>query len=194
MKTGCGIVLQKLFPQHFALCIFDRHEGKQIMVPPSENVCLGALIEYQINNSGKSLRIHNLTPLALPEVTNTADLLFVHHVLEICYYLLPLDYKSADVFDLLILMYEKPPLLATRLGPIIFIIKLLALLGIYPHEGTLSQQIKQIISTPIDKLASDTIHLEFEQELYAWAHAGIAGNSCVKHFKTLSFLSESTRI
>lgn len=191
MKQGCGIVLQKLFPQRYAICLFDRHEGKKIAIPSTEDICLGALLEYQIHPTRTSWRIRHITPLALPTAHDTQELLFIHHALELCYQILPLDYRAPDIFSLMMLLYDKPAWLTNRKGHLIFVAKLLMMLGVYPHEDTLSPLIMQILRTPIDNLATGAIHLESENELSAWVYASIAGHPCVKYLKTVSFLPES---
>lgn len=194
MTLGCGIVLQKLFAQRYAISVFDRHEGKKIAVPSTENICLGSLIEYQVTEKRHAWHLHAIQTLALPRATDTQELLFVHHVLEICSHFLPINAAAQDIFDLLINLYQPCPLLAHDEGRFVFVAKLLMALGIYPHVKALNPLCAHILRTPIDNLSAEPIHLDSKQELCAWIFASLAGHPCITQLKTLSFLPESVRI
>lgn len=188
MNRQSGIVLKRFFSKTRKISLLDQQAGKIDCIPSTENICLGAIILYSKKENSRGL-INDIETIALPMHLAQQDILFLHHLLELCYYFLPLETPLPEIFALIEFLYtvEDKPLTLTQKK--LFLIKFFALLGIYPDDKKFrTPQFYRIASEPIDIMLYQGLDLMDEQYLNDWLL------SCVRHhpdmdtFKTMRFL------
>lgn len=189
LEKQTGIILKTYFPQKRKIAILDCKLGKIEAVPTdAHRLGLGFCIEYYARPQGtvyflESVRLHDV-PLRLGK----ADILFLHHVLEICYFGVPFGSCVPEIFEMIDFLYTKSEPIEYHYK-IAFIFKLLTSIGIYPHEARFQQaQFYNLATESIDSIAARSIDLSVQQELHSWIYASISEHHLVKHFKTIDFL------
>lgn len=189
MEKSIGIVLKSYQPQKSKLALLDRDAGKITAVPNRADISSGSLITYFKRTQDHLSFIHSIDIVDMPFALAHHDIVFVHHVLELCYYFIPQASHAPQVFVTLLRFYEIPTLLNTPVMKKIFILKLFSLLGVHPESGRLkSANMSELAATSIDFLASQSIDLRIEQELDAWLMHSIRTHPCAEYFKTINFL------
>lgn len=189
VEKSIGIVLKSYQPQKSKLTILDRDSGKITAVPNRSDIRHGSLIAYFKRTQDHLSFIYAIDIIDMPFALAEKDIIFVHHVLEVCYYFIPQASQAQQVFIALLRLYEIPTILSTPALKKIFILQLFFLLGVYPEsEGFRSAMMHELVTTSIDFLASRPLHLSIEQELDVWLMASIRTHPCSAYFKTLNFL------
>lgn len=101
----------------------------------AERLSNGVLIRCIVRAWGSTQTISHVELVQVPNCA-LPDLFFLHHVLEICYYFLPLNQESDDIVDLVQLLYSMPELFKECGAQKVFLSKLFQRMGLYPHERT----------------------------------------------------------
>ena len=101
MKEYVGIIVKTYLPQKYKLAILDKELGKIVCVPHREDIRCGTLISYHLSQQKNVYFIQNITIIDMPLSLAQYNLIFLHHVLEICYYFIPVGSNVPEIFDLL---------------------------------------------------------------------------------------------
>jgi hypothetical protein len=187
-----AIVLKSYLPGKYKLCVLDQDLGKVMTVPNRQDIGNGALILYHPREQQMLYFMHGIEIIDSPLVLAKEDILFVHHVLELCYFFLPLGDSVPEVFALLMALYTSQALLHTVVAKKVFLFQFFACLGLYP-EGSRFQTpyFHQLALLSIDNIALHPIDLVIEHELDEWLRSCIALHPCTQNFKTVHFLQNS---
>lgn len=187
-----AIVLKTYLPQKYKLCVLDDTLGKVMTVPNREDIGYGTLILYHAREQQFIYFMHGIEIIDLPLILAKEDILFVHHVLELCYFFVPVGVRVPRLFQLLTNLYYSPALLHTNISKKLFLFQLFACLGLYP-EGAHFQTpyFHQLSIASIDNFALQPIDLMIEQELDEWLLECIARHPCTHNFKTIHFLQNN---
>ncbi len=189
MEKNIGIVLKSYQPQKCKLAILDRDSGKIMAVPNRTDISHGALIMYFKREQEHLTFIHSIDIIDMPFALAHEDIVFVHHVLELCYYFIPMSSHAPQIFIALLRFYEYPIVLTTPIMKKIFVVQLFFLLGVYPESPwAKSASINQLISTSIDIWAAQSIDLKIEKELDEWLMHCIKTHPQAAYFRTINFL------
>lgn len=189
MEKNIGIVLKNYQPQKCKLAILDRDSGKIVAVPNRTDMSNGALIMYFKREQEHVSFIHSIDIIDMPLALAHEDIVFVHHVLELCYYFIPMGSNASQVFRALLRFYEYPLVLNTPIMKKIFVVQLFFLLGVYPDPQRFnSTSINQLISISIDIWAAQSIDLRIEKELDEWLMHCVKTHPRAEYFKTINFL------
>ena len=130
------------------------------------------------------MNIHEM-PMALAR----QDILFLHHVLELCCQLIPVNSCVNGIFDLLMDLYSTHMYTSSIQYKKLFLFKLLTILGIYPYTQKMQGPIfDRLVRMPIDSVCDETLDLESEKELDIWLHQCITEHVRVNSLKTIHFL------
>jgi len=192
IEKNSAIVLKTYLPQKYKLCVLDNALGKVMGVPNREDVGAGAFIEYHAREQQNLYFMHGIEIIDLPMLLAKEDLLFVHHVLELCYFFVPVGSRIPRLFTLLTALYTSGALLQAIMTKKIFLFQLFACLGLYP-EGVQfkTPYFHQLTIASIDNIAVQQIDLVIEQELDDWLLNCIALHPCTHNFKTVHFLQKN---
>ena len=190
-----AIVLKTYLPQKYKLCVFDNDLGKVMTVPNREDIGYGALICYHARAQQSLYFMHGIEIIDSPLMLGREDILFVHHVLELCYFFVPLSSPMPRLFELLLELYSSKTILHTIIAKKVFLFQFFAGLGLYP-EGARFQTpyFHQLAIASIDNIALYPIDLVIEQELDDWLLNCIALHPCTHNFKTVHFLQNNRTI
>lgn len=187
-----GIVVKNYFPAKFALSLLDNKAGKMLGVSHSiEKLAAGCLISYTIDRKQNPLFLYDIQMKDSPLQVAQEDILFLHHLLEICYYFIPLGTEASPVFNLLQLLYRPGQWLQSRILKKIYVMKLFASMGIYPEESTLSKKALELFSlhsfaTIIEKNINTS-----EDEIDVWLNLCLNSHPHREKFKTVHFLENT---
>ena len=192
MKKHVGIVLKQYRPDDSYLVVFDRHEGKLFCrVKYKHPIVAGAIISYFICKSGSYFSFSSMEIVDVPLCLAREQIVFLHHLLELCFYFLPQGGSSIFVFDQIILFYKDEVLLVTPLHKKIFLFKLFVSFGFYVEHAPLSVQLfYRLSSESIDSIVSSSLHLEIERLIDQWLCSCIGAHPKIKDFKTVRFLKQ----
>ncbi|MDP3889214.1 MAG: hypothetical protein Q8Q25_01570 [bacterium] len=186
-----GIVLRRYQPTSNKIALFDQKLGRIDGIFFESEMILGSLLNYFLKKRADNYFLDNYEIIDMPLAIARLDLLFVHHVLELCYYFIPLGSTSDNVFSLLMLLYTKD-YVWTSLIKKIFLFKLLTIIGFYPEHPLLHKASMQyLLIMPIDKIVEEQINLDCEKDLHNWLRFCMAHHPSIDCFKTMSFLNES---
>lgn len=193
VKRYIGIILNTHFPKHNTISLLDQTHGKQRFVLRDASVSVGALVEYTYSLRRRYTVIDSLEVVALPFSLAKKDILFLHHVLEICHYFIPEGSCETGVFQLLHTLYTQGHKFDNPLMQKIFLAKLFMLLGMHPElEPNNVRYFERLLSEPIDKIIHEQLDLVVEQELGRWIYACVIVHPLASYFKTIHFLDENT--
>lgn len=183
-------IVLKSFSQH-KYAILDSTQGR-LDVITIKPVPIGALISYQIDKErGTLIYITELNIINMPLVLAREDILFLHHIFELCFFFVPLGIYMPELFELCMFWYTvdsdscRQPSVKK-----FFLFKLFMMFGMYSRLPDLSKSTLHILETlPMHKLTS--VHFEDYQTsiLNKWLQMCVADHPAISHFKTVHFLS-----
>jgi len=188
VKKNIGIILKKYQPKKQLISILDKRIGKIKCVPNNQNVILGSLVSYLITKNRSPYFIQDIEILHIPFETAIDDILFFHHVLELCYQFSPWQCPSGEIFDLVKYLYFFSNMIKSNIDKKLFLFKLFTLLGLYP-EGLQFQTtyFHNLATKSIDRIVSENLHLKSEIEIDNWLHCCIEMQPQLSNLKTINF-------
>lgn len=174
-QKQCGIVLKRFIPKKAKLSVLDRSVGKIDCIPHVDKLCHGAVITYHIGQVKSVYHLEGIELIDVPFALARIDIRFLHQVLLICYYFLPLGAPAPQVFDLVRFLYTIKHNDCTKQFQLLFVCKLFAVLGFVPDTFKADQIIVDwILTTSIDTLLNESLDLRVEQLLNQWVTICIA--------------------
>lgn len=186
-----GIILKTFFPKKMKMVLLDAQLGKIEGVPPHEQFSCGSLLSYNARPKGNLYFLSEIHVIDVPLALARDDILFLHHILEICYFCAPFDANVPEIFNLLQQIY---PQLANPLGApfkIAFLFKLLVSLGMHPQESQFQDSYYFMLAREsIDTIVQKSLHLNTKQALHAWVYACISLHPLIHIFKTMHFFTD----
>ena len=192
MQQRTGVIVKMFFPKKQKIAVFDDQLGKIMCVPKHERLCLGAIINYTASEQNNIHFIHSTDMIAVPFNLAHDDILFLHHVLELLYYFVPIGSGDVELFHMIRVLYDPKTWTNTSQFKKIFLCKLFVLLGMYPEDDLVKKPFfYRVASLSVDMIAHETIDLESEQSLEQWLLRCIKMHPCVDYFKTIHFLTEN---
>lgn len=171
------------------MAVLDEHLGKIEAVPGCDKYTCGSVISYYVQPKGSIYFLHTITLMDMPLALAREDILFLHHVLEICYFCAPYGSKVEEIFTLILQLYQEHVLPYTINFKIAFLFKLLILLGLHPDDPQFQNPYYYVLAREsIDTIVSKSIHLNTKQALHEWVRSCISVHPLVHVFKTVHFL------
>lgn len=188
MKRSIGIIVHLQDIPCAKTLLLDQRQGMIACRLAREHISLGSCIEYSIEQKRTVLVIHDIDIIAMPSISHSFDVLFVHQVLDICASCIPIRSHTAGIFEHVLYLYEQQSTMIDNINLFkkIFLCKLLALLGLFPEGGSHSHAFFHgLITMPLDKLYTVTKLPKKEQDIEQWLHSCIATHGGQKRLKTL---------
>ena len=194
-EKNYGIVLRTHLPEKYKLSVLDNSLGKIDAIPLGKKIthqiCNGYFIHYWCTQTTSLATLDQIEIQEIPQVHTEQDILFLHHVLEMCHYFLPLHMHAPDVFMLVRRLYTVDYMVLTPLAKKIFLMKLFIALGFYPDDNRLQKaEIHMLAYGPIDNILNKKISLDIEQDLDTWLMLCIKTHPYHDEFKTAHFLDK----
>jgi hypothetical protein len=194
MKKSFGIVLKK-FPHKSTFLLLDDMQGKITAISTLTTLCTGAALFYVLAPLSSVYRLDYPEMLYVPFSLARQDILFLHHVLELCCFVMQEGDPASAVLALIVTLYCSPDLVRHVAAKKIFLSKLFVVFGFYP-EGQQFQQIyfKRLAAESLDTLLAEPIDLKVEKELDDWLSQCIATYPHMRHLKTMHFLTRTRAV
>lgn len=210
MVEDFGVVLKSFLPYKNKIAVLAQREGRTnlIVAPGRLHRKFSAGVAIRFFASPRDSRfISNVEVVIVPVMPLGPHLYWFHHILEICYYFIPVGYVYADMFRLVRYAldlsskshYFEPYFHIVRK---VFLLKTLILLGFYPKQALVdvANLFKNIVlvildSSNVQKVRS--LHVSLSKidnktlkEIDIWVLACLYEHPHVKYFKTLSFFDD----
>lgn len=190
-----GIILRNYIPKKQKLSILDSNLGRieciSLNSKNNHRLFSGAFINYTLKKFNMYYVVENTNIIDFPQDLIDHNFAFFHHVLELCYYFLPLDQEASDIFELINLCYLKSNLTSNKLAKNIFLCKFFSILGIYPSDYLANNsEFYKFISGPIN------IDLDFQENknfnIFAkrWLLECVNSHPNIERLKTVGFLKD----
>ena len=187
-KKHTGIVVKRYFPQKQKIVLFDDEWGKITCVPPHDRISLGTLLSYETQVRNGVMFIYDVELIAMPFDGLEIDILFVHHVLEVCYYFIPIGSAEFQIYPFLInIMRSFDDISSVRIQKGL-ICKILAHLGVYPINSHLALPLEDFINIPIDNVVMGNLELAHEDFFDRWLTWCLTTHPQGKKCKALTLL------
>jgi hypothetical protein len=184
MKKNLGILLKNYSPKKEKVSVLDSVLGRIEAVLHNANIRSlhnGTLFSYHAE-----LRYTNIYTFTTVEILDIPfglakhDIYFFHHMLELCYYFLPLHVACPSVFDLISMAFKQE--LDNK--PII-LLRFFALLGIYPEEPPFEKNyFLRLLSCPVETIIKEKLDDTQLKVLESWLLRCLEMHPYKKQFKT----------
>lgn len=188
-----GIIIRKHFPQRMRISILDEFQGHLSVVPASwqwaSYASAGAIIVYELVEENESYFIKQIELVAVPSYSDEHLLFFMHHLLEICYFCLPVQGGKTECFELLWYIIHSLDELKNSPGlQKLLLAKLLFIMGQYPTEIE-QLSISSFLHQPYTELVLLSLTHEHKKELEIFIYQCIKFHPYGRLLKTVNFLS-----
>jgi len=192
-EKQCGIVIKSYLPGKQKLIVLDQYHGKVEMVPNVATVYAGMHVIYtRMPAAGSHYFMNDVEIIDVPCELVQHDLLFLHHIFELCLYGIPFGNCAQDVYELLVRLYNMQAHFKNSYNKKIFLFKLLQVIGMHPDSGQdQALSLNRLTFEPLDILLHETIDLEVESALDIWLTECIIAHPYNRNFKTVHFLAKN---
>jgi hypothetical protein len=184
-----GLVLKTHFPKKRTISVLEKQGGMVHYITKTEDICAGTLIQYQVNNSLALPCMQNMEKIALPLLRARQDILFFHHILELCYYFVPVGSHMPEVYLLIEPFVIHENIQMSTAEKKFFLVNLFRAFGITPErEETHAALYAYQYGISVDSMGANTIELDIERKVDAWLLQCLSLHPCADQFKTVHFL------
>lgn len=187
--NSSGIVLRQLETPH-KVALIDHIAGRidGILISP---VCLGAMLCYRIDKKQGTLHyLQDISVVAVPFAIARSDIMFWHHILELCYFFTPLGSMTNQLFELVKFLYTIDTSMSwCEQSKKIYLFKLIALVGLYSKFPALSAvKLAHLHALPLDMIRNEWVDEQDEKILDEWLYRCMYEHPAIRKFKTVRFL------
>ena len=187
-----AVVLRSGVSKRQVVALLDEQFGRVDYLVRSPREILGTLISYQLHSTYRYTYMIDICIEGSPLAIAHHDLLFLHHVLEICYVCIPIGSCTDGIFALLQSLYQSHEVPLGRQYKKLFLYRLLSQLGVSSGQYHMSRAtVQQIQTFSIDSFVEESLHLEHERDLDVWLRYSVAEYTNPKQLKTIHFLNQS---
>jgi hypothetical protein len=192
-----GIIIKKHFPKRLKISILDESYGHIGVVPASwqwaSYASAGTVIGYDLYSEHDTYFIKNIELVTVPVYKNESAMLYLHHVLEICYFCLPVHGGQHDCFQLVLYIINILEHIAhTPAAQKILLAKLLFLIGQYPHDVE-RLAISTVLHKNCDQLLELSLDRDGQKELELFIYQCVQSHPYGRLLRTVHFLSQVGR-
>lgn len=193
MDKHCGIIL-KSFKGKNKLSLLDEHQGKMNVFVTSgwkniKNLQPGMIIVYTVRTLSHSFVLEAVDIQAMPFFFARNDIFFLHHLLELCYYFLPIGSSAERIFYLLYECIEVQHNFWQPLHKKVFLWKFFALLGMYPEDMDIERNFFYCL---IQKSVIEIVEMKIDDKMIkifdTWLWQCITSHPQQARFKTIDLL------
>ncbi len=185
MQKHVGILLRKYTQTKEKSSIFDAYIGRLEAIIQSPHVHLlhhGTVFSYY--PTPKYNNIYLLTEIEIihtPFHLARENINFLHHLLELCYYFLPLHSEHAAVFELVEKTLSRP--IENKL---LLLFRFFTLVGFYPENVPFEKSyFLRLLSYPLETILKEKLDDEQLKMLESWLLQCVELHPEKKRFKTI---------
>jgi len=188
-----GIIIRKHFPQRLRISLIDEQYGHLSVIPASwqwaSYASTASIISYELVEERESYFIKAAELLTVPSYDDELIILFVHHLLEICYFCLPIQGGKTECFELLWNVIHSLDHFSLYVGlQKLLLAKLLFVIGLYPTDVD-QLSISAFLHLPYDQLIELALTHDHKKELEIFIYQCIKFHPYGRLLKTVNFLS-----
>jgi len=184
-----AIVLYTFQKSDNRVALLDSACGKVVCYTAHTTLQIGAHIEYQLVKKRRHFMAHDIEVVRMPFAIARDDILFLHHVLEMCYHFIPEGMVAEDIFALIEFMYHNGEMLSNAIAKKLYLSKLFILFGIYPEKPYINLSYWQVLlERPIEVILEQK-DTSIVPTLTIWLRSCIYVHPLAHTFKTLEFLN-----
>lgn len=185
-----GLVLKTHFPKKRTITVLEKQGGLAHYITKTEDICAGTLIQYQVDTGLALPCLRAMEKIALPLIRARDDILFFHHILELCYYFVPVASHMPEVYMLIEPFVMQEHTLKNVAEKKFFLVNLFRAFGITPeHENTHAALYAYQYGISVDSTGSNTLELDIERVVDAWLLQCLSLHPYADQFKTMHFLA-----
>ncbi len=193
--SSVGIVLRHFSHIHNKIALLDKQHGRIECIVNKLDKPAGSLLGYTTSVKRGSFFLNECAILYVPLDLARADLLFLHHILELIYYFAPVGSCVQGVFDLIAFLYTIEHMLISVRFKKFFLFKLLTLLGVAPELDSVQIVcVRELHTMTIDMFDDAGMNKDNEKKLDKWLWSCIWQHPYVSEFKTVHFLEKNRAI
>lgn len=185
-----GIVLKRL-NSPYKIALLDQERGRVDGIV-TKAPCVGSLLHYSIERErGNYIYLSQCTITNLPFMLARQDILFWHHVLELCFYFIPIGYRIDSLFELLEFLYTVDITIRWDVrSKKLYLFKLLAAIGLYDVLPQLvpESRVNQLLALPLNHIMHEQLDEKSEKVVNEWLRTCIAEHPQMGDFNTVHFL------
>ncbi len=142
----------------------------------------GALLTYftQSTTTTKLYVLREVETIFIPFELAREDIYFLHHMLELCYFFLPLHAPAPTIFELLTTMFANP-----FGNKPIMLMRFFAFVGIYPEDLPFEESyFLHLLSCPFETILKEKLDAVKLKMLQSWLLRCLAMHPYENQFKT----------
>ncbi len=132
MQTNTGILLRNFSPKKNKLALIDDQLGRVDAAFFSGIYHTGSLLNYRLSGMPGRYLIEQASMIDSPLCLARTDILFLHHILEVCFYFIPIGSCIQGIFNLLQLLYAAESVDWDLTAKQFFLFRLFTQLGMHP--------------------------------------------------------------
>ena len=187
IKTG--LVLKTHFPKKRTITVLEKEGGAAQYSVQTEDICAGTLIQYRVDTGLSVPCMRAIEKIGLPLLRARQDILFFHHVLELCYYFVPVASHMPEVYAHIEPLMLVEHTLERSAEKKFFLVNLFHAFGITPeHEQTHAALYAYQHGISVDSMGYNTLELDIERIVDAWLLECLSLHPYADQFKTAHFL------
>ncbi len=155
MQEHTGIILRRYLPKKQKISLLDRELGRiesiRVDRVSLEQLHAGSVLCYYPVAHAQWYQLEGLEIIQVPLRVARDDIYFLHHVLELSYYFLPLHSQETNLFDLILFLVYSHEKIRTSLSKKIFLLRFFAYLGMYPEEDlVVPKMMRSVMQAPLE--------------------------------------------
>lgn len=190
MKKHVGIIIKTYFAKVRKCALLDAELGMIEVIPPYETLSAGSLLEYELAKGFQErFFLQGVDLVNVPLQLAREDILFFHHILELCYFFILEGSNVPGMHELLCNLYHETAKTYSIDFKLLFLFKFFVLLGRFPHETKYqTAYFQELASKPIDTIIHYSIDWNSKHELREWITSCVMDHPYVQGLKTIHFL------
>lgn len=189
MNTSHAIVLKHYTPKKPVICLLDRSRGRIQATVQHARLSVGTIFTYHYDQFRQYHVVKNICIEYVPFVAVPEDMLFLHHIIEVCYHVLPEGMHIERLYHLMFLIFSQRVFTLIQKKKILCAIY--AMLGLYAHEINLyARYMYQLEQSSLDEIMDNNIDAKVEKNISRWLYQCISVHVDVRNLRTVHFLYE----
>ncbi len=189
MKLHTGILLKSYMPFKQTVSLLDSSLGHITGIFMHDSLSLGTVMSYQLEATGNRYFMKEVELIDMPFMLARHDMLFLHHMLEVCHMFLPKGLDAHRIYELLRLVFHKSVLTKQQKMKILCV--LYVLLDLYVDDASLyNSYVHELAYMPLDAMIGKEIDINVEKNISRWLYQCMGMHMQVQQFKTVHFLDE----
>lgn len=189
MSMSHAIVLKHYMPKKQVICLLDRSLGRIRATTHHAPLSVGTIVTYHYHRVGHYHKVTNIQIEYVPFVAVPEDMLFLHHLIEVCYQIIPEGVHLQRLYELLVFIFSER--IFTHIQKKKILCAVYAMLGLYAQENNVyARYMYQLEQSSLDEIIDNNIDVNIEKNISRWLYQCISLHVDVRLLRTVHFLYE----